>query len=138
MRLDIDNSVDLELKRLQLDIDELKNKQFTGYDNLLTYFVESDTDIIKSSISPFGDATWLITFNPNSGVKTYNFLEVRGTITNGTGFEAWSWFTDPLNVSQTADTVWRLYFFNDSNSVDVQFEVGFKTIEQGTVTWQEI
>lgn len=127
-----------ELQSIRADLDDIKTRQLTGDQNLLTYFVQPDTHITKT-IAPFQDQSWYIYYYPNSQTRTYNYMEVKAnSIINNTGFEIWVWAVAPQFINETTFMVWKLYFFNDSNTVDLDFSVGFRTIEEGTASWQEI
>lgn len=128
-----------EVKSLRQDLDEIKNQQIVGGDNLLTYFVEGST-ITKTGITDFDEAgTWRIIFTSDSGVASYAQFEVEGVVTGDVdGVDIWQWEADPAYVGSN-QIAWILRFFNYAiDPVDVTFRVGFRTVEGGTVTWEEI
>lgn len=127
-----------QLQYIRKELDYMKNRQLTGDDSVITHFIEPSTHITKSGITPYDDVSWYVYYHPSSGIRTYNFMEVSGAVSNSTGFEFWNWSPAPQFINDLEIMVWKLYYFNDSNTTSVDFKVGFRTIEDGTAQWQEI
>lgn len=127
-----------DLQQIRRELDDIKKRQLTGQNNVLTFFNEPDTHITASAIPAYNDKLFNVFFYPNSGQRTYNFLEIKGTVIGGTGFESWTWSPNPDYADELTFSVWTLYFFNDGNVVDIDFQAGFRSIEEGTVEWAAI
>lgn len=125
-----------EIQDLRKELDEIKQRQIFGDDNLLTYFVRGEDIVIN--VTPFQTYIWNITYIPNSLKKTYNYLEILASFSSATGFEFYSWGASPTSFSEEDRTTWRLYLTNDSNSQTVTFNIGFRALEEGTVEWNQV
>lgn len=130
-----ENATVEKLKYIRSELDNIKKRQLTGGDNLLTY-MNVGPNIVKS-ISAYDTPMWRITFEPISGKKTYNQLDVLASATNPSGFETYIWFVDPATEG-TNEIAWILYFVNDSNAQTLSLQNGFRALETGEVTWEEL
>lgn len=134
-----DEQVQNEVQGLRKDLDEIKTKQIVGGDNLLTYFGATE-GFIERTLSPYDIVSFRYSFTGVSGARSYSqphaYVNAVGTLA-GDEYVLGN-DPDPDSVNSTTTTSYLLHIYNGANTITWQVRFGYRTIEEGEITWQEI